>query len=82
MRELGIVDPPTKPPARDGAALLFSTDQEILDYVAAADKMHIELVHDGSAESFALWRGTSRTLSGFTQRSDCGPPTLPRPPAR
>jgi len=66
LREHGIVQSPTRAPARTAVPALFAADLESMGYVARASELHIELIHAGSNDAFVLWKDGRAALGAFT----------------
>jgi hypothetical protein len=68
LRDHGVGQPPTRAPARTAVPVLFVADAESIDYVAHATELHIELIHAGVNEPFALWKDARAALRAFVER--------------
>lgn len=68
LRDHGVGQPPTRAPARTAVPALYSADPESIDYVAHATELHIELIHAGSNDAFALWKDAREALRAFSER--------------
>lgn len=66
LKDHGAAEPITSSPARTAVAVLFPSSAEEISYVSRATEVHIELIHAGVSESFALWKGKPTRLSGFS----------------
>ena len=67
LRDHGLGQPPTRTPARTAIPALYAADLESIGYVAHATELHIELIHAGSNEAFALWKDGRAALRAFTE---------------
>lgn len=68
LRDHGVGEPPTRLPKRNALPVLFAAEPEVMEYVAHADNVHIELIHDGASETFALWKDERAGLRAFVER--------------
>ena len=68
LRDHGVGEPPTRMPKRNALAVLFAAEPEVMEYVAHADDVHIELIHDGVSETFGLWKDERAGLKAFVER--------------
>ena len=68
LREHGVGQPPTRVPVRSAIPVLFPASPEVLAYVAHCEELHVELIHDGSSESFALWKDGREAMRAFVER--------------
>jgi hypothetical protein len=72
LRDHGVGQPPTRVPARTAVAVLFVADRESIAYAARATELHIELIHAGTSEPFALWKDTRAALRAWVERVGAG----------
>jgi hypothetical protein len=68
LRDHGVGQPPTPVPIRTAVPVLFSASPETLAYVARAQALHVELIHEGSSESFSLWKEGRDGTRAFVER--------------
>jgi hypothetical protein len=66
LRAHGLGEPAMRAPARTAIPALYGTDLESIGYVARATELHVELIHAGSNETFALWKDGRAALRAFT----------------
>ncbi|HEY7643257.1 MAG TPA: hypothetical protein VH814_26240 [Steroidobacteraceae bacterium] len=66
LRDHGLGQPPTRAPSRTAIPVLYAADRESISYVAHATELHIELIHGGSNEVFALWKDGRAALRAFS----------------
>jgi hypothetical protein len=67
LREHGLGQPPTRAPLRTAVAALYAADLESLGYAGHATQLHVELIHAGSNEAFALWKDGRSALRAFVE---------------
>jgi hypothetical protein len=68
LREHGVGQPPTHMPVRTAIPVLFPASPEALAYVARAEELRVELIHEGSSEPFTLWKDARDGLRAFIDR--------------
>lgn len=68
LRDHGVGQPPTRPPARTAIPVLFAADPDTIAYVAHATELHVELIHADTNESFTLWKDARAALRAFADR--------------
>jgi len=68
LRDQGVGEPPTPMPLRTATPVLFASSPDVLAYVARADEVHVELIHEGRSDSFPLWRDGRDALRAFVER--------------
>jgi hypothetical protein len=65
LRDHGIGESPTRAPTRTADPALFAADLESMGYAARASELHIELIHAGTNDAFALWKDGRDALRAF-----------------
>ena len=68
LRNHGVGQPPTPMPVRTATPVLFAASAETIAYVARSEELHVELIHEGSSESFALWKEGREAVRAFVDR--------------
>lgn len=67
LRDHGLAQAPTRAPARTAVPALYLADRESIGYVAHAAELHVELIHDGGNEQFALWKDGRAAVRAFSE---------------
>jgi hypothetical protein len=67
LRDQGVAEPITAPPARRAIPVLFPATAEEIAYLAGASDVRIELLHSATSESFLLWKGRPDAFTAFSE---------------
>ncbi len=70
LRDLGVGEPPTRPPVRGAVPVLFAATPEEIAYVARAREVHVELIRGGENEPFPMWKDARDSVQAFVDRVD------------
>jgi hypothetical protein len=70
----GVAEEPLQPPVKNAMRLLLSSDPEIFNFVANADRVEVRRVRDGISETFELWRDSRKVLRAWLRHLELDQP--------